>query len=54
MEPAIEEKDTVTLHCSRCGKEVGEVDSDTWGHIGTCSLCDECDEIVLAEILDGE
>ncbi len=55
MEPTLyEETDNVMLQCSECLKDIGEVDSITWGHIGTCSLCDACDEIALAEILDGE
>ncbi len=50
----VENCDVVALNCSKCGWEIGEVSPETWGHIGTSSLCDSCDEDLLAEILDGE
>jgi hypothetical protein len=43
----------VELNCSECGLAVGEVTEETYGYIGTSSLCDQCDEAVLEEILGG-
>lgn len=42
----------VALHCSDCEELIDEVSEDTFGHIGTCTLCDSCDQKHLDEIFE--
>jgi hypothetical protein len=43
----------VDLNCCECGLAVGEVTEETYGYIGTATLCDDCDQRLLNEILNG-
>lgn len=42
--------DEVELKCCECGRSLGMVSEETYGFIGTASLCEICDEAALEEI----
>jgi len=43
----------VEIFCCECGAKCGEVSEETYGYIGTATLCDTCDQRLLNEILNG-